>query len=277
MSKHEFYSFSDESSNHENALCLGFVFCDSIITLRELGSSIQEIIMERGISELKWSKVKYGKDVKAIKKLIDVALKFCENNKIRIISACINKQRLNKEFQSYDDYQLYGFLYYQVIKYVIKQIKLNNVEMKLVHDEGSGFNWENICKYLVRYMNMQNYQEVVYTEEELRLIGLQEAAAYGDMLSDEKKNRFIFVQGVTTKNSNKSPFLQLADIMAGIHGFSHKQNNVHSCPQVSRARGYKMEIMNYLKEKIKGKCYNTSTELSSFAGSNPDFWHFPKR
>lgn len=271
--KYKLYCFSDESCTEDVFKCLGFIYCASANILHELNKQIEQLLQERGISEFKWTKVLYGADVKALKKLIDIIMQYCQEGKICIISVCINKQKMTKrKFQGYNTKELFGFLYYQVIKYITGSIEHKGVEIKLVHDEGSGFDWKNICSHLSKYFDKQKYQEILYTQQELMLIGLEEAAAYGDMYCDENKNQFIFAKNITYIDSKKSPILQVADIFAGIHGFSHNQKDSKS----SRSQ-YKKEIIDYLMEKHAHLSYNKETGLSTPRYSNPDFWHFPKK
>src|SRR5690606_19547511 len=109
-------------------------------------------------------------DVKALKKLIDIVTQHCKDGKIWILSVCINKDKMsNDKFQEYGMQDQFGFLYYQVLKYITKAIKNSPVEIKLFHDEGSGFKWEKICQFLAQYFSKQTYQEIIYTQEELQL------------------------------------------------------------------------------------------------------------
>ena len=155
-----------------------------------------------------------------------------------------------------------------MLKYVVKQTKLNDVLFKIVVDKDGPLYIDRIKSSLNNHLQGPNLScyPILYTREELIAIDLKEAAAYGDMYEENTKPRFS-LEDIYEKDSAAFPIIQLADLFAGMHGFSY-----NSTTSASKSVEAKQTILNYITNTYQNVTNNHG--LKSPPNSNPNFWLF---
>ena len=257
------YCFSDEAYINQAYKCLNFIYSHDCKSLKKLRNDISNILHRFQREEFKWSKVSNNDNIKFAKSLIDL---FFSYEEVKILSICAYKEDMYKfQIKKSKKNSFLSFLYYMAIKEITSRRDDHGINVHLLHNKGSGFHWDKVMDFLQKVYQKQTYQEVLFTQEELSLIGLKELASYGDLLSD-RKDRFI-LNTVERVCSKEEPLIQLADLFAGLHGGSF--NLIQSSSQKAQ---YKWKLIYYIQNKLQ--LQEGRLPLITAPSNRINFWHF---
>lgn len=260
--------YCDESAPDKNYKTFSMVYSLNPYAITDLSNLINQFISNNKIKEIKWKDVFSAQRAEVIISLLEEIKPYVDVNKVCILSGCISLGNIRKNEHKSSNNNAINLLAYNMLKYVVKQTKLNDVLFKIVVDKDGPLYIDRIKSSLNNHLQGPNlsYYPILYTREELIAIDLKEAAAYGDMYEENTKPRFS-LEDIYEKDSAAFPIIQLADLFAGMHGFSY-----NSTTSASKSVEAKQTILNYITNTYQNVTNNHG--LKSPPNSNPNFWLF---
>lgn len=216
--------FSDDSQSESRTYNSYAIISMKTEDYQKILEEIKNIILESGIlSEYKWEKVKSAKYKFASEKIIDFVFK--HQNKIKIDVLIWSKNDSRREgIRNIDKPKDKRAMYRFNFKHVLERRYPENNPSSLFADKQEDIDFRYIGQALVKE-------------------GLN-------------------VQHINTICSSKEPFIQIADLFAGIVCFSHEvfDNKI----KLSKSNRNKFKILFYLNNKCKGQKLRIS--LRTFKG-----------
>lgn len=176
------------------------------------------------------------------------------------MSICFNGEYVKHKAPFEIDY-----IYYQALK------KISNfypdgesIQLNCIHNHG-GPKLKRAESFLNTHLKKLEHRELLYTREELELIGLDEYAAYGDMYKKESTKKFTFNR-IDRQRSHKNPLVQLADFFAGMHAFSWRYQKFENPSKIS-----KNKVIKHMRDTLGTMpVYGLQTGQAR----NPNFWRW---
>lgn len=197
-----FAAYSDESF-HEQYQAIGVVSGKKIL-LSNLREKLQNILNDRNIKELKFSKLgtRFPK-VEAAKKSMDLGIEFCKKNLIRIDILIWDLKDSRHSIPNMDTIANLAYMYYKILRCISEQ--WNHRYWEFYPDEQSSIEWYKIANYLNR--------TIIHRRKPHFLT-----------LFEQDKHRIKFIR-LNQLKSHEEPLIQLADLFAGIACFSRKKSD----------------------------------------------------
>lgn len=196
-----FAVYSDESGCFTGRYqAIGIVSGQKIV-LSQLSSKLMNILIDKNITELKFSDVRtHSPKIEAAKEFIKLGIEFARLKKIRIDVLVYDTQDARHTVRGRDDVANLERMYYKMLRHICEQC--NQTDWEFYPDEQSAINWQEIINYLNRTKMPRHKPNILSLFEQEKL-----------------KINFKKVEQLA---SHKEPLIQFADIFAGIACFSRE-------------------------------------------------------
>jgi hypothetical protein len=199
-------AFADES--HWNS---GRFRSLALVTLRHadlpaFSYELQRLLEESKVKEFKWERLRDARYRFAALKLGTFAIEQAARQKLRLDILMWDTEDSRHSIRGRDDVQNLGRMYYQLFKYVLRERWPDKSTWRLHPDEHTALDWPNVEEYLDR--------------------ASMRARPFADMFSEGKIKISFKVEfkiaGICPLSSTEEPFIQVADLFAGLVAFSRE-------------------------------------------------------
>ncbi|NRA89623.1 MAG: DUF3800 domain-containing protein [Simkaniaceae bacterium] len=259
FSDESYYTNADGVDVDHNYRALGFVIIDGSENLKKHLGIVNALLPKGKKEECKWYDCTTAAKARDYKIFLDSIREALDDN-IKIMSICFNDEHVKHKAPFEIDY-----IYYQVLKRISSFYPDGeSVQLNCIHDHG-GPKLKKAESFLNTHLKKITHRELLYTQEELELIGLDEYAAYGDMYEEDSTKKFTFNK-IDREKSHKNPLVQLADFFAGMHAFSWRYHAFESS-----SKKFKNEVIQHVRESFGTMPVNG---LQTGQKHNPNFWRW---
>ncbi len=199
--RESFAVYSDESGCFtERYQAIGIVSGQKIV-LSQLSSKLMKILIDKNITELKFSNVRtHSPKIKAAKEFIKLGIEFAGLKKIRVDVLVYDTQDSRHSVRGRDDVANLERMYYKVLRHISE--RWGQIDWEFYPDEQSAINWQEITTFLNRTKMPRHKPNIL-------------------SLFEQEKLKINFKK-VEQLKSHKEPLIQFADIFAGIASFSRE-------------------------------------------------------
>jgi len=240
----------------------------ALITMRiedstKLSDNLRKIITESGITEFKWVDLRGARFRFAAQKMIDFSIQNSFDKSMRIDILIWDTEDNRHRVQGRDDIANLERMYYHLFKNVMHRRWSRETTWMLNPDKNSAINWEG----LLAFLKMANLNETLKKS-----------------LKWETFRRYAIefgIRRIEPKDSKDEPFIQLADLFAGIAVYSRSkydyfekwkdhgtrqtrlfEENPESCIILSKADEERCLILNYFNNNCKRKKLGVSLKMN---------------
>ena len=201
------YAFSDES--HQNTgqfRGLGLLTATKP-KAQEIGRVMQGVLLESGLKEFKWERLKTQKVLFAAKKIVDLLVGVVEREQVRIDVLVWDTRDGRHDIKGRDDRANLERMYYHLLKTVLVKRWPEQCAWCLFPDENRAIDWDTLRYFLERKAARLEFQQDLATGNEslLRLV-------------DEFR-----IHELSERQSHDEVLIQIADLFVGLCIFSHSQ------------------------------------------------------
>ncbi|MEW6526351.1 MAG: DUF3800 domain-containing protein [Spirochaetota bacterium] len=268
----EYIMFTDESYITDSRYRSLSAFSFKKSKYKEFCNSIRSIMLESGIKEFKWQKLKDAKYYFCAEKLIDFVLNNILTFDLRVDTIVWDTQDSRHNVKGRDDMANYERMFFHLLNHAIKQ-RPRGSRWLIFPDEKNGIDWDTISKCLD---NKGKKQELVNT-------------IFGSFFTDS----YYSIEDFKEKKSHDEYPIQIADLFSGMAVFSRNnfdcyQSYIDSrqpllfCNKeykLSNREKYRCKLLEYFNNECKNKKLGVSLEnkrgLYTFDPKNPiNFWHY---
>lgn len=197
--------FSDESAfNKGRYRGIAFFSMEAAVEQRAT-PLLANLLAESGILEFKWSNLRSARERLAAYKLIDCALSLCSQQAMRVDILTWDTMDGRHTIKRRDDVQNLQRMYYHLYRNVMAMRWGQGADWSLVPDANSAMNWQ-----------------------ELQLILSRSSSRTGQLSLGSRGARIYSLAGISASDSKLTPFIQLADLFAGIGVYSREEYGRYS-------------------------------------------------
>lgn len=271
--------FADESHwNDGRFRSLGLVTLSSD-NLEKLSNVLSKLLSESNVSEFKWKRVNGAKERFAALKLCEFAVKYAHQGILRIDVLIWDTEDARHKVPLRDDIANLQRMYYHLFKNVLRLRWPSNAVWQLYPDEHTAMDWESVQDFLERASENVEIERSLFTRGEFRL----------------RLQREFAIENISPLVSHEHPFLQVADLFAGLAAFSREKFNEYqqwlkgTSPQLQLLEDTEPEVRlsgstkerfpvlqkldDLCKQRKLGVSLKSSRGLKTFDPSNPiNFW-----
>jgi hypothetical protein len=261
-------AFSDESCFNDRRYRSIAVVSLSRQHSLTLHHELRSLLQECGIRELRWQRVSSARERFGAIRIIDRLFQELENRRIRIDSLIWDTHDSRHQVQGRNELGNLQRMYYHLFKDVLTRRWRDDATWALYPDEQTGLRWSSLQTHL---SNAEKSLDVSPPAPLFEFEGL--------IIS---LRRQFHLRGLGPLPSHSTPFIQVADLFAGIAAFSW---NCHDCykrwessqgpaqgvftavtqsPSFTKSERERCPVLNHLDNKCKARRFQIG--LSSTKG-----------
>lgn len=208
-------AFTDEScynSNQYRALSLVTVENDLYIDLKE---RILKIYEESNVSVLEWKKIESAKDRLCAIKLIDLLFEPLLSRKIRIDVIIWDISDTRHAIPGRDDIENLKRMFYHLLSNTLKHRWPDGTKWKITPDENTAIDWGKVKEILV------TQESGLHKPKQLDLESFLNLREFPVIIRD-----YFHIHELEEGKSHEDPFLQIADLFAGMGTYSRNNYDI---------------------------------------------------
>jgi hypothetical protein len=171
-----------------------------------ISGTLAEILVEAGVRELKWQKLRTARDRFAALSIMDCAMRHVQAGDLRIDTLLWDVEDTRHKVARRDDNQNLHRMYYHLFKNVLARRWPEAATWQLVPDEHAPMDWNSIAG------SLQETHHGVDTKNDL--FGQRELGA--------RLRAELGVDAITPTASHQEPLIQVADLFAGLGVYSRE-------------------------------------------------------
>ena len=171
-----------------------------------ISGDVREILLEAGVGELKWQKLRTARDRFAALSVMDCAMRHVQAGDLRIDTLLWDIEDTRHKVARRDDHQNLHRMYYHLFKNVLARRWPEGATWHLLPDEHASMDWNSIAA------NLHGTHIGVETKPDL--FGQRELGA--------RLHSELGVAAITPMASHLEPLIQVADLFAGLGVYSRQ-------------------------------------------------------
>jgi hypothetical protein len=266
-------AFSDETQYNAGRFRAIGVFTVEASRADQLRQEIRQILMESQITELKWERVRSARDRLA-------ALKICKwvfrsTNSIAIDVLMWDTGDSRHATIGRDDIENLHRMHHHIMKHVLTQRGTGGATWRVHPDEQTSMRWNEVGDFLYRVSMTPKIQRELSSATPVFRIGFK---------------RKYTIESISPQRSHEEPFVQIADLFAGMMVFSWKcfapyqtwlkakcgQSEMFQAAELESASKGQQEKFAVLDDfHCKMKNQNAPISLMSSGGLHTRNWKYP--
>lgn len=197
--------FADESYwNKGRFRSLGMVTLP-LNCLEVMESEVRRLLSESQVGEFKWKKLDGAKERFAAEKLCTFAVEKACACQLRVDVLVWDIEDSRHKIAGRDDIANLERMYYHLFRNVLRARWPNDAVWRLCPDEHTALNWETVRDCLEHKSTSVDVDRSLFTDGWFRI----------------RLRREFGIEEIQPVSSGAHPFLQLADLFAGLAAFSH--------------------------------------------------------
>lgn len=228
------------------------------INTRKFSNEIQRLLKESAISELKWNKLRTAKSRFAALKIIDYIMHEAINGKIRVDTVSWDIEDSRHRVKKRDDVRNLRRMFYFIFRNVLCYRWPIDAVWKLCPDENTAVEWHRIGFYLSEIFDYPTGEPIANIE----------------------------IEQIVEMKSHVEPFIQVADLFAGLAVFSRSEYDKYeqwlispTLNRLSNSDRERFKLLAHLNKQCKkyklGVSLKTRRGLRTYNPANPiNFWWY---
>ena len=261
-----YHAYSDESYFTVSRYRSISVVTLSKQILPQIKPEVLSAIIDSGLKEFKWQKLRQARERFAAIKMIDIVVKWIIAKELRVDTIIWDITDSRHQVLGRDDNANLQRMYFFLFRNVLQKRWPTDSSWELFPDENSIIDWDSVQENLdVSGLNIK-VQPKLSPESTFRMVLFRE----------------FRIQSINEVHSEESPLCQVADLFAGIGAYSHtsygkykqwkkeKTGQTHmksilkDTEKLSNGDKNRCEVMNYLNRLCKK--YKLTVSLDTFNG-----------